>query len=217
MNDSEADCEATVARWRQLCAELETKDVRLIAVSKYAPDAAVACLVAAGQADFGESRPQQLRDRAEHFPGVHWHMIGPLQRNKAKYVGRHAAMWHSLEDLDTAREVARHVQGRRLPVLIQVNISGEGQKHGVSADALPALLAELHRIDQLKVIGLMGMAAEHGGDARAAFARLRDLRDGLGDASLRQLCMGMSGDYRIAVEEGATMVRLGSVLFGAEG
>jgi pyridoxal phosphate enzyme (YggS family) len=216
MNDREAGCEAIVARWRCLCAELDAHGVRLIAVSKYAPDAAVTCLAAAGQVDFGESRPQQLRERAERFPGVRWHMIGPVQRNKAKYVGRHAAMWHSLEDIDTAREVARHVEGRRLPVLIQVNVSDEPQKHGVSPDAVPALLDQVRQLPELEVIGLMGMAARHG-DARAAFARLRDLRDGLADASLRQLCMGMSGDYRIAVEEGATMVRLGSVLFGAEG
>jgi len=211
-----SDCEQILVRWRQLRAELDAAGVRLIAVSKYAPDEAVACLVEAGQRDFGESRPQQLRDRAERFPDAHWHMIGPLQRNKAKYVGRHAAMWHSLEDIDTAREVARHVEGRRLPVLVQVNVSGEGQKHGVSPDALPELLAGLRGIPELEAIGLMGMAAQQG-EARPSFALLRRLRDGLADASLRQLCMGMSGDYHIAVEEGATMVRLGSVLFGTEG
>jgi pyridoxal phosphate enzyme (YggS family) len=208
-------CEALVARWQRLCAELETKGVRLIAVSKYAPDAAVACLVTAGQMDFGESRPQQLRERAERFPNVRWHMIGPLQRNKAKYIGRHASMWHSLEDIDTAREMARHIEGRRLPVLIQVNISNEQQKHGVMPDAVPALLDQVRQIPELEVIGLMGMAA-HQGDARTSFALLRRLRDGLADASLHELCMGMSGDYRIAVEEGATMVRLGSVLFEPE-
>jgi PLP dependent protein len=209
-----SECAELVVRWRGLRSELDADGVRLIAVSKYAPDADVACLAAAGQADFGESRPQQLRERAERFPDVNWHMIGPLQRNKAKYVGRHAAMWHSLEDIDTAHEVARHVEGRRLPVLIQVNVSGEGQKHGVTPEALPALLGEVRRIPELEAIGLMGMAA-HVGDARTSFARLRRLRDGLADASLRDLCMGMSGDYRIAVEEGATMVRLGSVLFGS--
>ncbi len=208
-------CDAIVARWRQLASALAHDGVRLIAVSKYAPDDAVACLVEAGQMDFGESRPQLLHRRARLFPGVRWHMIGPLQRNKAKYIGRQAAMWHSLEDADTAREVARHVEGRRLPVLIQVNVSNEPQKHGVEPDALPALLAEVRGMPELEVIGLMGMAA-HQGNARSAFALLRRLRDGLADASLRQLCMGMSGDYRIAVEEGATMVRLGSVLFGPE-
>lgn len=208
-------CEEILVRWRQLRAELDAGGVRLIAVSKYAPDEAVACLVAAGQEDFGESRPQQLRQRARQFPDVNWHMIGPLQRNKAKYIGRHAAMWHSLEDIDTAREVARHVEGRRLPALIQVNVSGEGQKHGVHPDALPGLLAELRGIPELDVVGLMGMAAQQG-DARPSFAQLHRLRDGLADASLRELCMGMSGDYRIAVEEGATMVRLGTVLFGTD-
>lgn len=208
-------CDELVMRWQNLHMELDADNVRLIAVSKYAPDADVACLAEAGQVDFGESRAQQLRYRAEKFPDAQWHMIGPLQHNKAKFVGRYAYMWHSLEDIETAMEVARHVRERRLPVLIQINISGEAKKHGVEPEGLASLLSQVHLIPELEVIGLMGMAALEG-EARKSFSLLRRLRDDLADASLCELCMGMSSDYRIAVEEGATMVRLGSVLFSPE-
>ncbi len=205
------DEEYLLKNWQKLCAELP-ESVRLLAVSKYAPDEAVEALVRAGQVDFAESRPQNLRDRSARWPDCRWHMIGPLQKNKAKYVGRYADMWHSLEDIETAEAVAKHVEGRRLPVLIQVNIDGVAGQHGIEAEKLPGLLGEIGLIPQLEPVGLMCMAAA-GGDARRSFARLRDLRDRLADGSLRELCMGMSGDYRIAVEEGATMVRLGSALF----
>ena len=112
-----------LARWQSISDELRTKQVQLLAVSKYAPEQAVEALVQAGQQCFGESRPQALRDRAGRWPDRDWHMIGPLQKNKAKYIGRHASMWHSCENLETARAVAGHVSGPALPVLIQVNIS----------------------------------------------------------------------------------------------
>jgi len=192
--------------------------VRLLAVSKYAEEDAVAALVQAGQIDFAESRPQQLRDRALRYPDAQWHMIGPLQKNKAKYIGRHAAMWHSVEDAQTARAVAGHVQERVLPVLIQVNMAGLTHQHGVPAAAVPDLLAGLLDMPQLKFSGLMCMAPR-GSHASELFAGLRGLRDELLNGSLPlpcrpMLCMGMSGDYRIAVEQGSDMVRIGSALFG---
>ena len=189
----------------------------MLAVSKYVPDAAVACLIDAGQRQFGESRPQALRDRAGQWPACDWHMIGPLQANKAKYVGRHAGFWHSVEDIDTACRVAGHVpEGRRLPVLIQVNSAGNPGQHGVAADAaaIARLADQLAELPQLEWKGLMTMGPVEG-DPRPAFAHARRLRDELFGGSLATLCMGMSGDYRIAIEEGATMVRLGSTLFGA--
>jgi len=213
-------------RWRTLCTEFDAAHVRLLAVSKYATDEAVRCLIGAGQMDFGESRPQGLRDRARHFPGARWHMIGPLQKNKARYIGRHAAMWHSVEDMETARAVAGHVRGRRLPVLLQVNVAGVQHQHGVEPTHAPAMFEQLSALPELEVRGLMCMAPRES-DARACFRALRILRDQLMRGSLRpphdmaedtpsglELCMGMSGDYRIAVAEGATMVRLGSALFG---
>jgi hypothetical protein len=209
-------------RYQQIVREIEQKsvahcgNVRLIAVSKYFPDEDVVSLAALGQVDFAESRPQALRDRAGRFPELAWHMIGPLQRNKAKYVGRFAHCWHSVEDVETAQAVARFVQGRRLPVLLQVNVAGEVRQHGVRPDALPDLYEAVSRMPELEVIGLMCLAPKTG-DARSCFRQLRRLRDGLSDGSLRELSMGMSHDFHIAIEEGSTMIRLGSALFGPRG
>ncbi|MBL1353277.1 MAG: YggS family pyridoxal phosphate-dependent enzyme [Zetaproteobacteria bacterium] len=200
--------------WQDISTTLASTDTRLLAVSKYTTDEAVQILINAGQLDFAESRPQNLRDRAQKFPQIHWHFIGPLQKNKAKYIAEYAAIWHSLADLETAKMVAKHLKGRSLPCLIQVNISGESQKQGVQPDMLDEFYAKLVMLPALQVIGLMGMAAK-GEDVRLSFQTLRKLRDDLQkqDGSIRQLCMGMSGDWKIAVQEGATMVRLGSTLF----
>jgi len=140
-------------RWRDLRTELDRAHVRLIAVSKYAEDDPVRWLIEAGQALFGESRPQSLRDRALLWPQCEWHMIGPLQKNKAKYVGRHAHMWHSVEDVETARLVAGHVEGRTLPVLIQVNMADAAQQHGVRPDQAGRLLDELAGVEGIDVHG----------------------------------------------------------------
>ena len=192
-------------------------DVTLIAVSKYTSDANVETLIQAGHQDFAEARPQNLRDRAKKYPQVHWHMIGPLQKNKAKYVGRFAYMWHSLCDLDTAHAVATHVENRVLPVLIQVNISGESQKQGIQPSVLPLFLEQVDLIKNIEVIGLMGMAAKDA-DSHCAFALLRKCRDqiAVNHPQSHGLCMGMSNDWRIAIEEGATMIRIGSEIFGSD-
>jgi len=216
--------DALKRRWHELNAELSEADVQLLAVSKYAPDAALQIVMDAGQLCFGESRAQQLRDRAEAWPACDWHMIGPVQKNKAKYIGRHASMWHSCDDLQTAQAVARHVHGRKLPVLIQVNIDHVPNQRGIDAVELPAFAAELVKMDGLRLAGLMCMAGKDG-DAGQAFRDLRGLRDELRhewsrnnanrvEAGSLELCMGMSSDYRQAVAEGSSMVRLGSALFG---
>jgi len=205
---------ALLCRWRPLREELEAAGIRLIAVSKYTSDDAVAYLAGAGQRDFAESRPQALRDRSQRFPHLHWHMIGPVQKNKARYIGRHAAMWHSVEEAETARLVARHVHGRQLPVLLQVNVAGLERQHGVLPEDVALLYEQVSGIAGLHITGLMCMAPRLG-DARSCFIQLRCLRDGLAGGSLGELSMGMSGDFRIAIEEGATMVRLGTALFGS--
>ena len=213
-----------ISRWQLLHDEMDASGTHMLAVSKYHSDEEIRIVAACGQRDFAESRPQALRNRAEIFPELNWHMIGPVQKNKAKYVGKHAFMWHSLYSVEVAEEVAKHVSDRVLPVLLQINISGEAQKYGTAPEQAAALLERVSHLDGLKVIGLMGMAAKFGNDesgissdaVRSSFKILRNLRDQLGDASLRELCMGMSGDFRIAIEEGATMVRLGTVLFGVK-
>jgi len=234
MNDAVCSTHAKKAvlkkRWSELSSALLEADVCLLAVSKYAPDEAVQILIDAGQRDFGESRPQNLRDRAQQWPDCAWHMIGPVQKNKAKYIGRFASAWHSCECLETAKVVARYVEaGRVLPVFIQLNIANITHQHGVLPADLPAFAEQLLQIEGLSLAGLMCMAPRDG-DAGRAFADLRRLRAELLGALLGeraaglshgllcgrglQLCMGMSGDYRIAVQEGSDMVRLGSTLFG---
>jgi len=204
----------SISAWEEITQTLKKTNTRLLAVSKYSSDAAVQCLLDAGQIDFAESRPQNLRDRALMFPQATWHFIGPLQKNKAKYVGRYAAMWHSLVDVETAQAVASHVEDKILPVLIQVNVSSEAQKQGVLPENVEALFDAVAAIPQLQVVGLMGMAAKDG-DVRGAFKYLRTLRDDLQlkCGTVRELSMGMSGDWQEAVEEGATMVRLGTIIF----
>jgi len=211
---SEPSLSSLVQRWHALRRQSEAHGVRLLAVSKYAPDRAVQALIDAGQRDFAESRPQALRDRARRWPACRWHMIGPLQRNKAKYVARHAAMWHSVEHVEQARAVAAHLAGRELPVLIQVNLSGLAHQHGVAPDQAAALCRQVAEIPGLRVCGLMGMAPRDA-DPAASFRMLRALRDDCLDGSLAELSMGMSGDYVEAIKQGATIVRLGSALFGA--
>jgi len=203
------------SHWQAITHTLQASQTRLLAVSKQTTDEAVQTLWQAGQKDFAESRPQNLRHRATLFPDATWHFIGPLQKNKAKYIARHAAMWHSLDNFDTAKAVAKYLEaGQTLPTLIQVNISGEAQKQGIHPEQLHAFCEQMAQLPQLPIIGLMGMAAQSG-DPRPAFQQLRMLRDDLQKkhGTIRQLCMGMSGDWPIAVEEGATMVRLGSTLF----
>ncbi len=208
-----------IGRWRRLRGELDAAGVKMLAVSKYAPEQAVQTLIDAGESRFAESRAQSLRDRAGRWPGCEWHMIGPMQRNKAKYIACHAAMWHSCEDLAMAGRVAELRAGKALPVLIQVNLAALPQQHGVMPENVAGLAEGISRLDGLRLVGLMGMAprldaaGEEG--VRAAFGRLRGLRDDIFGGSLGELCMGMSGDYRIAIEEGATMVRLGTLLFGS--
>ncbi|MDQ6966749.1 MAG: YggS family pyridoxal phosphate-dependent enzyme [Mariprofundaceae bacterium] len=207
-----------LTRWQALSEEMNAAGVRLLAVSKYAQEEDVAALVSAGQLDFAESRPQQLRDRALRYPMALWHMIGPLQKNKAKYVARYAAMWHSVEDIETAGAVDALLEGRRLPVLVQVNVAGNARQHGIAPAELPGLLAGIAGLSHLQFTGLMCMAPRDG-DIRACFATLRGLRDALGNGSLPDaklsLCMGMSSDYRMAIEQGANIVRIGSGLFDA--
>ncbi|MDQ7004701.1 MAG: YggS family pyridoxal phosphate-dependent enzyme [Ghiorsea sp.] len=203
-----------IRRWQNILNTLP-QSTQLIAVSKYTTNTNIQVLAQMGQVDFGESKPQNLRDRAQQFPNLHWHMIGPLQKNKAKYVGRFAYMWHSCCNIEAAEAVAKHVGTTPLPTLIQVNISGEPQKQGVLPSDLPLFLEEFSTIHKLELVGLMGMAAK-GGDTRTSFKLLHQCRDDIlrSHSKATALCMGMSNDWRIAVEEGATMIRVGSEIFG---
>lgn len=209
----------------------DPSEVTLIAVTKTHPLATIEAAMEAGLTDLGENRIQELAEKASQLPGEHaggrvrWHLIGSLQSKKSRDAVELADLFHALDRAKLVRTLNdRAEQAERvLPVLIQVNISDEDSKHGVPPDAAHDLIAEVAEASHLQAVGLMGMAAPAESKAdlerivRPAFAQLRTLREtytGPGAASLKALSMGMSGDYEIAIEEGATHVRVGSALFG---
>lgn len=185
---------------------------QLVAVSKYTEVESIECLAALGQRIFGESRPQQLRDRAQMFPQLDFHMIGPLQKNKAKYIARYAKMWHSLEDLETAKRVNHYVNGKPLPVLLQINFDAQSHQHGVALIQLQQLYDDVSLLPNLRIQGLMCMAAKNQ-NAREMFKKLKTLLCDIGSGNMATLSMGMSGDYELALAEGSHMIRVGRSLF----
>jgi pyridoxal phosphate enzyme (YggS family) len=201
------------------------EEVRLVAVTKYVDAATTRLLVDAGCHDLGESRPQQLWEKAaslEDLP-IRWHMIGHLQRNKVRRTLPLVHLVHSgdsvrlLEEFDRERAAAA---AEPLPVLLEVNVSGEAAKGGFRPEELPAQVETLVGLKHLEIRGLMAMAAltDDPAAARADFAKLRAFRDRLrrewhGRFALDDLSMGMSGDFEAAIAEGATIVRIGSALF----
>jgi PLP dependent protein len=198
-----------------------THPVRIVAVTKTHGPEAVRAAVRAGLVDIGENRVQEAVAKQDVLSdlSVVWHLIGTLQRNKARHAAGRFALIHSLDRADLAVELDRRVaSGERQAVLVQVNCSDEPQKGGVEPDGLAALLDTVGGLGRLEVRGLMTMSAltDDTGQQRRAFRRLRELRETEERRGHRlpELSMGMSGDYPIAVEEGATMIRLGTVLFG---
>jgi PLP dependent protein len=198
-----------------------THPVTIVAVTKtHGPDAVQAAW-AAGLRVVGENRVQEaLEKQAACLDwAVEWHLIGRLQRNKARQAAGRFALIHSVDRAELAEELDRRtVAGTRQPILVQVNCSGEPQKGGVEPEELPALLDRIAPLVRLELRGLMTMAELTPDEAlqRRAFRRLRELKDEAVARGhhLRELSMGMSSDYLVAVEEGATLVRLGTLLFG---
>jgi pyridoxal phosphate enzyme (YggS family) len=197
--------------------------VRLVAVTKYAEIKRVRELVALGHTTLGESRPQQLVERSDQLgPGIEWHLIGTLQRNKVRAVLPHVSLIHSVDSLKLLERIDSVAAELRLKprVLLQVNVSGETSKQGFSPDELPANWPAIAAYRNVTIVGLMTMAplADDPELARPTFRGLRRVRDELrhstGDAAqLAELSMGMSNDFEVAIEEGATLVRVGSLLF----
>ncbi len=194
-------------------------DVTLIAVSKAFPEEMLRAAYAAGQIDFGENRVQELAAKHALLPNaVRWHFVGRLQRNKVREVLATNAVIHSVDRLELAREIDARAD-RRVQVLIEVNVSGEEQKGGVEPAELPSLVEAVLGMPQLDLIGLMTMAPRVGNPelARPVFrelARLRECMESRYSDRIHHLSMGMSQDYRVAVGEGATMVRVGEAIFG---
>jgi hypothetical protein len=211
-----------VARVRQAIAEAAARserraeDVTLIAVSKYVGVAEIDALLAAGCRDLGESRPQDLWSKAEQLRGrpIRWHMIGHLQRNKAMRAVEIFDVIESVDSLALGTALARGGEERHGPVrvLVEVNLAGEASKSGVSADALPELVDGLRHLSGLRVEGLMVVPPPGSPEVtRPYFRRARALRDAL---RLTELSMGMSDDFEVAIEEGATIIRVGRAIFG---
>ncbi len=197
-------------------------EVTLVGVVKTQPPEAIAAAVEQGLRDLGENRVQEaeLHQRAIGRTAARWHMIGHLQRNKVNRALPMFDLVHGVDDAELGEAIARRARetGARMPVLVEVNVSGEASKFGVAPDALPALLERLAALEGIELRGLMTVGAPVApGEARAGFARLRGLRDDgerrLG-RRLPELSMGMSGDFEAAIEEGATMVRVGTAIFG---
>ncbi|MFY3746285.1 YggS family pyridoxal phosphate-dependent enzyme [Anaeromyxobacter sp. Red801] len=190
--------------------------VTLVAVSKTQPPEAIREAYAAGQRDFGENYAQEWRAKADalaDLPGLRWHFIGGLQTNKAKYLAGRVALVHAVDREELAAELSRRFgqKGATARVLLEVNVGGEASKEGCPPDRVEALAAAVRALPSIELAGLMCIPPP-ADDPRPHFRALRALRDRFG---LRELSMGMSADWRIAVEEGATLVRVGTAIFGA--
>jgi pyridoxal phosphate enzyme (YggS family) len=189
--------------------------VTLVAVSKAQPADAIREAHRAGQRHFGENYVQEWRDKAAalaDLPDIVWHFVGSLQTNKVKYLVGRVALIHAVDREELGREIARRstTAGTASRVLVEVNLGGESSKGGCAPGEAGALVASLRALPGLEVAGLMCIPAPDQ-PPRPHFARLRELAGSLG---LRDLSMGMSGDYREAIAEGATLVRVGSAIFG---
>lgn len=189
--------------------------VRLLAVSKRQTIETIKAAYQAGQRDFGENYGQELREKAAvlRLPEIRWHSIGRLQVNKVKYVANAAWACHAIDRIEVARELSRRAPGT-VKCFLEVDVAGEETKAGVSFEDIPAMLEKVSALDRLEVVGLMCLPpyAITSEASRPYFARMQALATKL---QLPELSMGTTQDFEVAVEEGATWVRVGSELFGA--
>ena len=200
------------------------EEVTLIAVSKTKPVSMIEELLPGGTRDFGENKVQELCDKYEQLPkDIRWHMIGHLQRNKVKYVVDKACLIHSVDSLRLAETISAEgvKKGITVPVLIEVNVAGEESKFGAAPEETEDLIREIAKLPSIADKGLMTIApyVEYPEDNRGYFASLKKLcvdikNKNIDNVSMDILSMGMTGDYEVAIEEGATMVRVGTGIFG---
>ena len=194
------------------------ESIALIAVSKLNPIESVIEAAQAGQMDFGENHVQELVAKHSQRPDLRWHMIGPLQRNKAKLVVPVAKVVHTVDRAELAEELSKRAAGtgKTPQVLLEVNVAGEASKAGCTPEGAVGLAALVRGLPHLDLVGLMTIPPDTDDRelARPFFRRLRELRDALG-GGLSELSMGMSHDFAVAIEEGATIVRVGTAIFGA--
>jgi hypothetical protein len=222
-----ADNLLTIREKIRAAAERAGRDsacVRLVAVSKTQPADAIAAAREAGQGLFGENYVQEFLDKSRQLPGgIEWHFIGSLQSNKVKYIAGLVSVIHSVDRISLAREIDRQWEkaGTTCDILLQVNISGEETKSGTTAAGVIELAREAAALPHLRIRGLMTMPPffDEPERARPYFRELRRLAqvieaEKIPGVSMDELSMGMSGDFEVAIEEGATLVRVGSAIFG---
>ena len=203
----------------------DRSEVTLIAVSKTKPVEMLREVYDAGSRDFGENKVQEICEKYDKLPSdIKWHMIGHLQRNKVKQVIDKVTLIHSVDSYRLAQEISVQAQkkGLSIPILIEVNIAGEESKFGISADDTIQLVEEIAALPNLKIQGLMTIApyVVDPEENRLYFRQIKQLsvdikNKNIDNVSMDILSMGMTGDYEVAIEEGATMVRVGTGIFGA--
>ena len=198
------------------------EEVKLIAVTKYVTDTRVEEAIEAGIIDFAENRPQNYVERKGKYSDKTWHLIGSLQTRKVRDVINEVDYFHALDRDSLAKEIEKRAE-KEIKCFVQVNVSGEDSKHGLTSEEAIDFIKSLEQYSKIKVVGLMTMApfVEDEEILRNCFRKLRQLRDevkglNLSYAPCGYLSMGMSNDYKIAIEEGATHIRVGTALVGCE-
>lgn len=202
----------------------DPKEVTLISVSKTKPVPMLEEAYHAGSRDFGENKVQEIMDKYPVLPkDIHWHMIGHLQRNKVKYIVDKVCLIHSVDSLRLAEEISSQAEKKQVEVdiLVEVNIAQEESKFGVSKEESIQLVEAISKLPHIHIQGLMAIApfVENPEDNRAYFRQIKKLsvdimKKNIDNVSMSALSMGMTGDYMVAVEEGSTMVRVGTGIFG---
>ncbi|AZR73022.1 YggS family pyridoxal phosphate enzyme [Anoxybacter fermentans] len=220
---------ADVQRRIRLAAERVNRnpeEIKLIPVSKYHSIEKIQTLLKAGIYDFGESRVQELREKQSQLPkDVNWHLIGHLQRNKVKYVVRmpNCKLIHSVDNLRLVQEIQRRceLEDTTMDILVQVNVANDDAKFGILSGEALEFVKKVAEFDRVKVKGLMTIVPEVDDpeEVRPYFRRLKELSEEIRKAAIpgvemAELSMGMTNDFEVAIEEGATMVRIGSAIFG---
>ena len=201
------------------------EDVTLIAVSKTKPVSDIEQIYAAGIREFGENKVQEMNDKQKVLPGdINWHMIGHLQRNKVKYIVDNVAMIHSVDSVRLAEEISKEAVKKNVAVdiLVEVNVAKEESKFGLYTEDVGQFVEQISKLPGINIKGLMTSApfVENAEDNRKYFKKLYELAvdiqsKNIDNISMRELSMGMTGDYVVAVEEGATIVRVGTGIFGS--
>ena len=210
----------------EACARVgrDPSEITLIAVSKTKPNEMIAEAIAAGQVDFGENKVQEILKKKPEFPqNIRWHMIGHLQTNKVRQIIPQAALIHSVDSMHLAQAIDREAGklGIQVPILIEVNVANEESKYGIRLDETSAFVEQAANLPNIRVEGLMTIApfVENAEDNREIFSKLyQEYLDiqakNIDNVHMNVLSMGMTNDYEVAVEEGATMVRVGTGIFG---